>query len=67
MPRESVALDPRTCLQCGLIDRHRDVLKDCVPALRDRIAALEFRKSVEAPKPILRSREGAVRLPVGRE
>jgi hypothetical protein len=51
-----------TCLKCGLRGDHKDVLRDCIPALRDRIAELEFRKS--GPRePVERARKFPVRLP----
>jgi hypothetical protein len=53
------------CRACGLSGQHADVLKDCVPALRDRIADLEFQTRRSPPSPhIERSRRLDARLPV---
>jgi hypothetical protein len=53
------------CRACGMSGQHADVLKDCVPALRDRIADLEFLTRRSPPSPaVSRTRSLNPRLPI---
>jgi len=52
-------------LKCGRRGQHDDVLRDCVRALRDSIADLEFAKRKSPPTPpVSRTRRDSPRLPV---
>jgi hypothetical protein len=51
MPRDPDAVPQRICWKCGMTGKHDDVMKDCVPALRDRIATLEFNPGMAVTSP----------------
>jgi hypothetical protein len=42
LPKPGDRIPPNMCLHCGLPGSHRD-LGNCISALRDRIADLEFK------------------------
>lgn len=56
----SDAIEPGTCLRCGFPGPHESA-KACISVLRDRIAALEFRRGAEQRLHHPRRRRVAVR------